>query len=378
MAVEIREIKPTRRELLKFVHYPIDVLYRDSKCYVPDLVNDEVDTLRPDKNPAFEFCEAIYFMAYRAGKPVGRIAGIINSVVNEREGKPEGRFGFIDFIDDEEVVDALIGAVTEWARAKGMKSLTGPLGFTDMDKEGMLVEGFDRIVTSATIYNYDYYPKHMERLGFVKDADWLEFLITIPEEVPEKIARVSKIAAERNGLEAIKYTSRKRLVKDYGQAIFTLINEAYDQLFGYSPLSPRQIDHYIKMYLPLLPLNDLGMVVKKDETRELVGVGITIPNMSHALIKCRGRLLPWGWKHLLHSFKHNDTVDLMLIAVKPEYQNKGVNSIVIDDLIRSFHAYGYKYAESNIELETNDKVLKQWEYFEYDQHKRRRAYTKEI
>ena len=375
--VEIREIQPTKSNLLKFVHFPIDVLYRDSEYFVPPLVTDEVNTLRPDKNPAFDFCEAIYFLAYRDGKIVGRIAGIINHVCNERSGKKEARFSYIDFIDDAEVVDALIEAVTRWGKSKGMEHLTGPLSFTDMDPEGMLIEGYDRVGTSGGIYNYPYYPKHMERLGFVKDADWIELLITIPKESPEKMTRISNIVAERNNLETIKYTSRKKLVEDYGDAIFKLINVAYDDIFGYSPLSDKQIKHYIKMYLPFLPLNDLAMAVKKD-TRELIAVGISIPSMAKALIKNRGRLFPIGWRHLLHAFKHNDVVDLMLIAVKPEYQNKGVNSLLFTDLIPCFNEYGYKVAESNRELELNSKVLKQWEYFETEQHKRRRAFTKEI
>ena len=377
MAVEIREIQPTRRNLLKFVHFPIDVIYRDSEYYVPPLVNDEVNNLRPDKNPAFDFCEATYFMAYRDGKIVGRIAGIINHVVNERSGKKEARFSYIDFIDDAEVVDGLMDAVTRWAKGKGMEHLTGPLGFTDMDPEGMLIEGFDRIGTTGAVYSHPYYPKHMERMGFVKDADWLEFLITIPNEVPEKMARLSNLLSERLNLTTIKYTDRKQLVKDYGDAIFKLINVAYDELFGYSPLTDKQIKHYIKMYLPFLPLDDLSMVIEKD-TRELIAVGITIPSMSKALIKNRGRLFPMGWKPLLDAFKHNDVVDLMLIAVKPEYQNKGVNALIFNDLIPVFNRHGYKVAESNHELEANTKVLKQWEYFEYEQHKRRRAYTKEI
>ena len=377
MAVEIRQIQPTRRNLLKFVHFPIDVIYRDSKYYVPPLVTDEVNTLRPDKNPAFDFCEAAYFLAYRDGKIVGRIAGIINYVVNERNNKKEARFSYIDFIDDAEVADALIDAVTKWGKSKGMEHLTGPLGFTDMDPEGMLIEGFDRIGTTGAVYSHAYYHKHLERLGFVKDVDWLEFLITIPKEVPEKMARLANVMSERLNLTTIKYTDRKKLVEDYGDAIFRLINVAYDELFGYSPLTDKQIKHYIKMYLPFLPLDDLSMVIEKS-TRELIGVGITIPSMSKALIKNRGRLFPMGWKPLLDSFKKNDVVDLMLIAVKPEYQNKGVNSLIFNDLIPVFNNHGYTHAESNHELELNTKVLKQWEYFETEQHKRRRAYTKEI
>ena len=375
--IEIKEIRPVKRELKKFVTFPIDTLYRHSKEYVPALVSDELRTLMPTGNPAFKYCESVYFMAFRDGKPVGRIAGIINNLVNERSGKQEGRFGYVDFIDDDEVVDALFDAVIQWAKGKGMTCLTGPLGFTDMDPEGMLIEGFDQVSTQATIYNYDYYPRHMERMGYVKDVDWVEFKIIVPEEVPPKMARVASIVRQRLNVKNIKYTDRKALVRDYGDAIFKLINEAYDNLFGYSPLSEEQIQYYIKMYLPFLPLEDLSMVVKSDG--ELIGVGITIPSLSKALIKSRGRLFPMGWYHLLKAFKgHNDTVDLLLIAVKPEYQNKGINALFFDDLLYWFNKFGYRWAESGHELEENEKVQQQWEYFETHQNKRRRAFTKNI
>lgn len=374
---EIRQIEPTRGNLLKFIHFPIDVVYRDNPYYVPPLVLDEITTLTPEKNPAFDFCESAYFLAYRDGKIVGRVAGIINRLVNQRSGKAEARFGFLDFIDDNEVVDALINAVTQWGREKGMDTLTGPLGFTDMDREGMLVEGFEETATQATNYNFPYYPKHMERLGFTKDVDWLEFRVTVPEKVPEKMARIAAIVRQRYSLRNIKFTSRKRLVAEYGDAIFRLINETYDTLFGYSPLSEKQIKHYINMYLPFLPLEDLSLVVKPDG--ELVGVGIAIPSLSQALIKCRGRLLPLGWTQLLKAFRgKNDVVDLLLIAVKPEYQSKGVNALFFDDLIPYFIKFGYKWADTGHELETNERVQQQWQYFETRQNKRRRAYTKQI
>ena len=320
MAVEIRKIEPTKKELTKYVKFPIDDLYRDSKCYVPALISDEIGTLMPEKNPAFEFCESAYFMAYRDGKPVGRIAAIINHRFNESHNKKEGRFGWVDFIDDDEVVDALFDAAKQWNKEKGMTEFTGPLGFTDMDPEGCLVMGFDEVGTNATIYNYDYYPKQLERMGFVKDVDWVEFHIKVPDEIPEKMQRISDIVKKRFNVDNIKYTNRKQLVADYGQAIFKLINEAFENLFGYSQLSEKQIEHYIKMYLPYLPLEDLSLIIKND-TRELVGVGIAIPSLSKALIKNRGRLFPFGWYHMLKAFKKNDVVDLLLVAVKPEYQS---------------------------------------------------------
>lgn len=375
--IEIRQIEPTRANLLRFIHFPIDTLYRDCPYFVPPLVLDELNTLSPDKNPAFEYCESAYFLAYRDRKIVGRIAGIINRLVNSRTGNAEARFSFIDFIDDAEVADALIGAVTDWAKQKGMDTLTGPLGFTDMDREGMLVEGFDEVGTQATYYNYPYYPAHLERMGFVKDVDWVEFRVTVPEQVPERLARVAAIVKKRLGVDTVKYTSRRKLVADYGNAIFELINEAYDDLFGYSPLSKKQIRHYIKMYLPFLPLEDLSLVVKPDGT--LIGVGISIPSLSQALIKARGRLLPFGWWHLLKAFRgHNDVVDLLLIAVKPEYQSKGVNALFFDDLIPYFNRFGYRWADTGHELESNERVQQQWEHFDYRQNKRRRAFTKKI
>ena len=377
MAVEIRKLEPTKKELLKFVHFPIDVLYNDSTCYVPDLVSDMLSTFLPSENPAYEFCESAFFMAYRDGKPVGRIAGIINSLVNQREQKQEGRFGFVDFIDDEEVVDALMRAVEQWAKEKGMTCLTGPLGFTDMDPEGCLIEGFDQLGTQATIYNYPYYPKHFERLGFVKDVDWVEFKVIVPEQIPEKMVKIGNIVQHRFNLHLVKMKSTKELVKKYGNEIFALINESYDSLFGYSPLSEKQVKHYINVYLPFLPLDHISLVA--DANDKLVGVGISVPSLSRALIKSRGRMLPFGWYHMLKAIKHEGRiVDLLLIAVAPEYQSKGVNSLFFVDLIPAFNKRGYEWAETNIELENNENVQKQWQYFDIKQHKRRRAFTKEI
>ncbi len=377
MAVEIRKLEPTKKELLKFIHFPIDVLYNHSTCYVPDLVSDMLSTFLPSENPAYEFCESAFFMAYRDGKPVGRIAGIINSLVNQREQKQEGRFGFVDFIDDEEVVDALMRAVEQWAKEKGMTCLTGPLGFTDMDPEGCLIEGFDQLGTQATIYNYPYYPKHFERLGFVKDVDWVEFKVIVPEQIPEKMVKIGNIVQHRFNLHLVKMNSTKELVKKYGNEIFALINESYDSLFGYSPLSEKQVKHYINVYLPFLPLDHISLVA--DANDKLVGVGISVPSLSRALIKSRGRMLPFGWYHMLKAIKHEGRiVDLLLIAVAPEYQSKGVNSLFFVDLIPAFNKRGYEWAETNIELENNENVQKQWQYFDIKQHKRRRAFTKDI
>lgn len=375
MAIEIRKID-TKGGLKKFVKWGID-LYKGNECFVPPLVMDDVNTLDPHNNPAFDFCESIYFMAYDDGKPVGRIAGIINNVVNEKTGKKTLRFGWVDFIDDTRVSEALFRAVEVWGRSKGMEEIVGPLGFSDMDPEGMLVEGFDQEGTMATIYNYPYYPKHLEAMGFEKEADWVEFRMTVPDGIPERYQRISDIIKRKYELSTPKYTSAKKLVKDYGQEIFQLINEAYSELYGYSPLTPRQINRYISMYIPVLRLDNISLIVDKD--KKLIGVGIAMPSMSKALIKCRGRMFPFGWIHLLKALRgQNDVVDLLLVAVKPEYQSKGVNSLLFTDLIPCFIKNGYKFAESNPELELNQKVQSQWGYFETRQHKRRRAFRKSL
>lgn len=374
--IEIKQITPTKANLKKFTQFQIG-LYADNPYYVPPLVTDDVRTLNPADNPAFDFCEAAYFMAYRDGKPVGRIAGIINHQVNTDNNRRKARFGFVDFIDDPEVSAALFKAVEDWARGRGMKHLIGPLGFTDLDHEGMLVEGFEELGTMATIYNYPYYPKHIERLGFRKESDWVEFVMDVPDAIPEKYSRIAEIVRRKFKLRNLHYTSRKRIKDEYGRALFHLINEAYDGLYEYSHLSERQIDYYISLYLGLLNLDLVSLVV--DENDQLVGVGISMPSMSRALQKSRGKMLPLGWWHLLKGLKgKNDRVDLMLVAVKPEYQNKGVNALLFTDLIPKYIANGYKWAESNPEMETNSKVQGQWEYFTNRQHRRRRSYTKHL
>lgn len=374
--VEIKKIEPTKSNLKKFTQFQID-LYDGNPYYVPPLVSDDVATLSPQVNPAFDFCESVYFMAYRDGKPVGRIAGILNNQVNERHHLRTARFGFIDFIDDEEVSAALMSAVEKWARDKGMKKLIGPLGFTDLDHEGMLVEGFQELSTMATIYNYAYYPRHMEKLGYKKESDWVEFLMDVPDEIPEKYNRIADIVKKKFGLKVLKYKSRKRIKDEYGRALFHLINDAYDGLYEYSHLTEKQIDYYIDIYLGLLNLDLVTLIVDKDD--QLVSVGISMPSMSKALQKSKGKMLPLGWWHLLKGLKgKNDRVDLLLVAVKPEYQNKGANALLFQDLIPYYIKYGYKYAESNPEMETNAKVQGQWEYFKNRQHRRRRSFYKNL
>ena len=376
MAVTIKSLRPTFSELYRYVKFGID-LYKGNPCFVPPLILDEIQTLNPKTNPAFDHCQAQSFMAYRDGKPVGRITAIINTLVNEKNGEQTLRFGFVDFIDDDEVVDALFDAAITWGKERGCTAIVGPMGFSDMDHEGMLIEGFDEMGTMATIYNHDYYPRQMQRLGFAKDVDWIEYRMTVPDKVPDKYMRIADIVQRKYDLQIRKYTSRKKIKREYGHALFELINEAYADLYGFSPLTPRQIDYYISQYIPVLRLRDVSVITKRDG--ELVAVGISMPSLSKALRHSGGHMLPTGWYHLLRAIRgHSDVVDLLLVAVKPEYQNKGVNALLFSDLLPGYIENGYKFAESNVELEGNESVQKQWEYFERRQHRRRRAFKKQL
>lgn len=376
MSVEIRPVPLTKKALRKFVEFG-NSLYKNNYCYVPPLLFDEVETFLPHKNPAFDFCEAQLFMAWRDGKPVGRIAAIINRKVNELSGRREARFGWIEFVDDDEVVDALLDAAEGWARDRGMTEMIGPMGFTDMDHEGMLTFGFDELGTIATIYNHDYYPDQITRRGYKKDAGWVEYRMTVPDRVPEKYQRIADIVSRKYGLRTLEFKSIKEVAREFGRPLFHLINRAYKDLYGYSPLSDRQIDYYIGHYLPVLRPDCVCVIVDAD--RRLVGVGISMPSMSRALQKSRGRLFPFGWWHLLRALRgHNDIVDLMLVAVEPEYQSKGVNALLFSHLLPHYIANGYRYAESNLELEDNAAVQLQWQYFDNRLHRRRASFRRSL
>lgn len=375
--ITVKQIPLNRSNLIKFTHFQID-LYKGNPYYVPPLVIDDVNTLTPSHNPAFDFCECACFMAYdNKGKAVGRIAAIINSAVNERKDAKELRFGWIDFIDSHEVSEALIEAASEWGRRKGMTKIVGPLGFTDLDHEGLLTFGYEELSTMATIYNYPYYVEHLERLGFKPEVEWLEYVMDVPDAIPERYSRIADIVKKKFNLRVLKYTSKKKIRRDYGHALFRLINEAYDKLYGYSPLTDRQIDYYVAQYIPLLDLKLVTLVVDGDDN--LVGVGFSMPSMSRALQKSRGRLLPFGWVDLLKGLKgKNDRVDLLLVAVKPEFQSKGVNALLFQDLIPHYIEKGFKWAESNPEMAANNKVQSQWELFTRRQHRRRAAFSKPL
>ena len=379
-SVQIKRVE-TKKDLKDFIEFHYD-LYEGDQYDAPNLYSDELKTLSRDKNAAFDFCEAEYFLALKEGKVVGRVAAIINNKANEKWDKKDVRFGWIDFIDDIEVSKALLKAVEDYGKEKGMTSIVGPLGFTDMDPEGMLTWGFDQLGTMATIYNYDYYPQHMEKLGgWEKDNDYVEYRLDVPETAPEKYTKIAEMVEKRYNLHARKLTKKEIFEGGYGKKLFDLINVTYSHLYGFSELSERQIDQYVKMYFPLADLDLITVVEDGNKDNQLVGLAITIPSLTRALQKChRGRLFPFGWWHLLRAIKFHKTevVDLLLIGVLPEYRSKGANSLVFADLIPRYVKYGFKWGETHVEMETNESVQSQWGPLDPTMHKKRRCYRKAI
>ena len=379
--IEIKRVE-SKKDLKTFIDFHYD-LYEGNEYDVPNLFSDEMNTLSKDKNAAFEFCEAEYYLAYKDGKLAGRVAAIINHKANSKWGKKSVRFGWIDFIDDREVSKALLDAVEKYGREKGMEDVVGPLGFTDMDPEGMLVWGFDQLGTMPTIYNYAYYPEHIEALeGFEVDNKYVEFKIMVPDEVPEKYAKIAMMIEKRYNLHVRKLTKKDIFQGGMGQKIFDLINDTYKDLYGYSELSQKQIDQLIKSYLGFLDFNLITCIEDwTDGEHKLIGVGITMPSLAHALRKCRrGRLLPFGWFHVLRAIKMHKTniVDLLLIGILPEYRAKGANALLFADLIPWYQKYGIEWGETQVELETNAGVQGQWGALTPVMHKRRKCYKKII
>ena len=376
MSVQIKTVS-TKAELKTFVRFG-NKLYKGNKFYVPSLTIDDMNTLDSNTNAAFEFCQTEYYLAYKDGKVVGRVAAIINNKANEAWKVKQVRFGWIDFIDDMEVSGALLDAVIAFGKKHGMNQIVGPLGFTDFDREGMLVEGFDRVTTMATIYNYPYYPEHMKKHGYVKETGWLEYRITIPETVPDRHETLSEIVAQRYNLKVRKLTRRQIKKENYGQKLFALINQTYCVLYGYSLLSEKQIDQFVGTYLSLIDARMLTFI--EDEKGDLIGAGISMPSLAKALQKCNGELFPFGWWYLLKSmfWKKPDSLDLLLIGVRPDYQKRGVPTLLFTDLIKTYNKLGFRYAETNACLESNTKVRALWEPFENEQHKKRWVFGKEF
>ena len=380
MAVEIRKVE-TEKDLKTFIDFHYD-LYAGSPYDVPNLYIDEKNTFDKHKNAAFDFCTAEYYLAYKDGKVAGRVAAIINYRVNKHWNRQDVRFGWIDFIDDLEVSRALFDAVAAYGRENGMTAMVGPLGFSDMDPEGMLTWGFDKLGTMATIYNYDYYPRHMEQLGgWAKDNDYVEYFLPVPDKVPEKYAKIASLVEKRYNLHVKKLTRKDVFQGGWGRKLFEIINATYTDLYGFVSLTDRQIDQYVKMYMPMVDLNLVTVIVDGNKNDAVAGMGITIPSLAHALQKCRrGRLLPTGWWHVLRAIKFRKTegVDLLLVGFLPEYRAKGANALLFSDLIPRYVDYGIKWGESQVEMETNEGVQGQWGALDPINHKRRRCYRKEL
>lgn len=379
-SIQIKRVE-TKKDLKRFIEFHYD-LYKGNPYDVPNLYSDEVNTLSKDKNAAFDFCEAEYYLALKEGKIVGRVAAIINHKANEKWKKKDVRFGWIDFIDDIEVSRALFKAVEEYGRKKGMNDIVGPLGFTDMDPEGMLTWGFDKLGTMATIYNYEYYPQHMEKLGgWEKDNDYVEYYLVVPEKSPEKYTKIAEMVEKRYNLHVRKLTKKDIFQGGYGKKLFDLINLTYSDLYGFSELTDRQIDQYVKMYFPLADLDLVTVIEDGNKDNQLAGLGITIPSLSHALQKCRrGRLFPFGWWHLLRAIKFHKTdgVDLLLMGFLPEYRSKGANALLFADLIPRYVDYGFKWGETQVEMESNEGVQSQWGPLDPINHKKRRCYRRSL
>ena len=372
MSIQIKEVS-SKGEMKAFINFPYD-LYKGNNYFVPPLRFDEAATLDRKKNPAFDYCEARYWLAYKDNKVVGRIAGIINNSYIEKWNNKYVRFGWVDFIDDENVSRLLLEQVENWAKEKGMTAVHGPLGFTDLDHEGTLIHGFDQLGTLASIYNYPYYPIHFEKLGYGKDTDWVEYKIHIEKEVPERLLKLSSIVERRLKLKVIKGKKPKDILP-YGTAIFELINDAYSELYGVTPLTQKQMDYYTKMYFSFMKVEFVTIIV--DSEGKLAAFGITMPSLSKALQKNKGKLLPFGFIPLLQAMKKNNMADLLMVAIRKDLQGKGVNAMLMKETYDAYVKFGIDTVESNHELEDNTKVQSMWATdFTAVQHKRRRCFIK--
>lgn len=373
----IQIVKVTNRHTLKeFIRFP-NTLYKNCKQYVPDLEQDVYNSLDSKKNPALKFCEYQAFLAYNNNQVVGRIVGIINPRANRTWNTKYVRFGYIDFVDDIEVTKALINEVMKWGKERGMTQIQGPMGFTDYDKEGMLIGDYDLMGSMNTIYNYPYYKTHMELLGFEKDADWIQIKIDFPKDLPQRFYKIAELIKKRLKLH-VTTVSKKQLYGEKGHEVFHLLNKAYAPLFGFTPFDESQIDYLLEQYVPLV--NNKMMPVIENHENEVVGIAITLPSMSQALRKSKGKIFPFGWFHLLKSlkWKYEDTMELLLIGVRPDYQGKGVNSLFFEQLMNVCKNYGFKYAETCPQLENNNKELSQWKEFNPKYIKPRRCWKKDI
>jgi len=374
MSLEIKEVQ-TAKELKAFVKFSLK-LYKDNPYHIPALTFDEINTFNKKKNPAYDFCESACFLAIQDGEIVGRIAAILNNDTNKWWNQNHVRFGWFDVIDDPAVTKALVERVESWAKVKGMTAIKGPLGFTDLDHEGMLINGFDEMGTFATIYNYPYYASHFEKIGFQKDVDWKEFQITLPTELPVRYSRMAAIVAEKQNVHIVKCKTSRELVNKYGKKIFQLWNDTYNVLYGFAPLTERQVQYYIKMYLSFIRPDLISLIADNEDN--LVGMGIAIPSLSKAFQKAKGKIFPFGLFYLINAIRKNDIVDLYLMGVHPDYQKKGLNALIFADLVPIFIKNGYKLAETNPELENNGHIQALWSEFNPRHHRTRRVFIRDI
>ena len=370
--VEVKEVT-NRRDLKKFIKFKLK-LYENNPYSVPEVIADDLSTLDRKKNPAFTYCEAKYFLAYRDGEIVGRVAAIISHKANEKWNTRRMRFWMLDFIDDLEVSRALMDRIAQWAKEKGLNEIHGPLGFCDLDKEGMLIEGFEEQDMFITIYNYPYYPEHMEKLGFIKDVDWVEYRVAVPEE-NDKLQQMRDIILKRNNLRIIPLKSMKD-VKPYLSKVFDMLDAEYDHLYGTVPLVQEQRDWYYKQFINFLNTEYICLIVDKDDNLAAFGVGV--PSLGQAVKKHKGRLLPFGIFGMLRALKKNDTLELFLIAVRKDLQSQGVTAVLFNEVAKSARKNGIRYAETGPELEMNLKVNNLWKHFDARQHRRRRCYIKKL
>lgn len=373
MSIELREVTRSR-QLKQFVGFPYK-LYKGNKYWVPPLLRGELETLSRRSNPAYEHCDATYLMAFRNGEPVGRIAGIINHRYIEEWEKKDMRFCWFEAVDDREVFESLLGAAMEWGKSRGMERIVGPMGFTTFERQGILVKGFEEMPTFAGVHNPPYYPQYLESLGFGKEIEYVEFELKVPQEVPEKILKIRDLVSERYGLKLMKARSTKEMLP-YADPVFRVINEAYKPLYGFTTLTENEIRYFVKKYFSFISPDYTSAVL--DEENRVLGFQISMPSLSHALQKARGKLFPFGWYHLQKAMKNPKRLDTLLTGVLPEYQNKGVNSVFMTHLTAAAIRNGIVHAESNSELEENIKMQNIWRYFESRQHRRSRIYSKQI
>ena len=361
-------------DLELFIKFPME-LYKGNPYYVPPLINEEKSIWMKEENPALQYSEAAQFLAYKGENIVGRIAVMINHKEEKELGIRKVRFGWLDFINDIEVSKLLINTAIEYAKSKGISKIEGPMGFTNLDKAGMLTKGFDKLATMIGIYNFDYYPKHMEQLGLVKEKEWVEFEINFPDTLPDKVEKFSRLIAEKYELELVKFKAKKDILP-LVDSMFKLLDDTYKNLSTYTPITEEQIKHYKEKYFKFIDKDYIVCI--KDKSGSLISFAITMPSYSKALQKAKGKLFPFGWWHLLNAGKKNDRANFYLIGIHPQYQKRGVTAIIFKEIYETFKKKGVKYLETNPELEENASIQALWQDYNPINHKRRRTYSLEI